>query len=63
MHEASLLSLNCEKATKELSWSPRLEIDECLKLVADWYRQSGRNPDKLLELTIEQIKFYESKVL
>ena len=22
MHEASLLSLNCEKATKELSWSP-----------------------------------------
>ena len=63
MHEASLLSLNCEKATKELSWSPRLGIDECLKLVADWYRQSGRNPEKLLELTLEQIKFYESKVL
>jgi len=63
MHEASLLSLNCEKATKELSWSPQLEIDECLKLVADWYRQFGRNPEKLLELTLEQIKFYESKVL
>jgi CDP-glucose 4,6-dehydratase len=62
MHEASLLSLNCEKAGKELSWSPRLEIDECLKLVADWYIQFGRDPDKLLELTLEQIKFYESKV-
>jgi len=62
MHEASLLSLNCEKAGKELSWSPRLEFDECLKLVADWYIQFGRNPDKLLELTLEQIKFYESKV-
>jgi CDP-glucose 4,6-dehydratase len=62
MHESSLLSLNCEKAAQELSWSPRLEIDECLKLVADWYKQFGRNPGKLFELTLEQIKFYESKV-
>lgn len=62
MHEASLLSLNCEKATKELTWSPRLEIDECLKLVADWYILFGSNPNKLFELTLEQIKFYESKV-
>jgi CDP-glucose 4,6-dehydratase len=61
MHESSLLSLNCEKAAQELSWSPRLEIDECLKLVADWYKQFGRNPGKLFELTLEQIKFYESK--
>ena len=50
-----------EKATKILSWSPRLEINECLTLVADWYIQFGRNPDNLLDLTIEQIKFYESK--
>ena len=62
MHESSLLSLNCEKAAEELSWLPRLEIDECLKLVADWYIQFGRNPGKLFELTLEQIKFYESKV-
>lgn len=62
MHESSLLSLNCEKAGKELSWSPRLEIDECLKLVADWYILFGSNPGKLFELTLEQIKFYESKV-
>ena len=39
MHEASLLSLNCEKAAQELFWSPRLNIDECLQLVADWYLQ------------------------
>jgi CDP-glucose 4,6-dehydratase len=62
MHEASLLSLNCEKAAQELSWSPRLEIDECLKLVADWYIQFGRDSDRLLELTLEQIKYFESKV-
>jgi CDP-glucose 4,6-dehydratase len=62
MHEASLLSLNCEKAAQELSWSPRLEIDECLKLVADWYIQFGRNSDRLLELTLEQIRYFESKV-
>ena len=62
MHEASFLSLNCEKAAKKLSWSPRLEIDECLKLVSDWYIQFARNPDKLFELTLEQIKIYESKL-
>jgi CDP-glucose 4,6-dehydratase len=62
MHESSLLSLNCEKAAQELSWSPRLEIDECLKLVADWYKQFGRNPGKLFELTLEQIKFYEFEI-
>ena len=62
MHESSLLSLNCEKAAQELSWSPRLEIDECLKLVADWYIQFGRDSDRLLELTLEQIKYFESKV-
>jgi CDP-glucose 4,6-dehydratase len=62
MHEASLLSLNCEKADQELSWSPRLEIDECLKLVADWYIQFGRDSDRLLELTLEQIRYFESKV-
>jgi CDP-glucose 4,6-dehydratase len=62
MHEASLLSLNCEKAAQELSWLPRLEIDECLKLVADWYIEFGRDSDRLLELTLEQIKYFESKV-
>jgi CDP-glucose 4,6-dehydratase len=62
MHEASLLSLNCEKAAQELYWLPRLEIDECLKLVADWYIQFGKDSDRLLELTLEQIKYFESKV-
>ena len=61
MYEASLLSLNCEKAAKELSWSPRLNINECSKLIADWYLQYESDPSKLLELTNDQIKYYESK--
>lgn len=61
MHEASLLSLNCEKAARELAWFPRLNIDECLTLVADWYLQYKRNPKNLYEITLEQIKYYESK--
>jgi CDP-glucose 4,6-dehydratase len=61
IHEASLLSLNCEKAAKDLLWVPKLDINECLKMVADWYLQYKSNPMKLIELTMEQITYYETK--
>jgi len=37
-HEAKLLSLNIEKAKKELNWKPRLELNETVKLTVDWYK-------------------------
>lgn len=61
IHEASLLSLNCEKAAKDLLWVPKLDINECLKMVADWYLQYKSNPTKLMDLTMEQITYYENK--
>lgn len=61
MHEASLLSLNCEKAVKELLWVPKLDINESLKMVADWYLHYRSNPKKMVDLTIEQIEYYERK--
>jgi CDP-glucose 4,6-dehydratase len=62
IHEASLLSLNCEKAEAELLWQPMLNIDECLVLVAEWYLLYKDQKDKLLELTLEQIEYYEGKM-
>jgi CDP-glucose 4,6-dehydratase len=59
--EASLLSLNCEKAAKDLFWKPKLDIDECLKMVADWYSQYKLNPKTLIDLTRDQIADYEIK--
>jgi len=61
IHEASLLSLNCEKAAKELFWTPKLNIDECLKMVTDWYLQYKIDPNKLNDLTINQIERFELK--
>jgi CDP-glucose 4,6-dehydratase len=61
MHEASMLSLNCEKSAKDLAWKPKLDINESLKMVADWYLQYKSNPKKMFDLTIEQITYYERK--
>jgi CDP-glucose 4,6-dehydratase len=61
MHEASLLKLNCEKASLHLNWNPRLNLDECLELVARWYLGFKENPENLLNLTLEQISYFESK--
>ena len=62
MHEAKLLKLNCEKARLKLNWTPKLNIDECLKLVADWYLEFKKNSNNLESLTLSQIEFYEKKM-
>lgn len=39
LHEANLLMLNIDKAKKRLGWKPRLNINQCIELVADWYKR------------------------
>lgn len=38
VHEAQLLMLDITKAKIRLGWKPRLNMQECISLVADWYR-------------------------
>ncbi len=38
VHEATLLTLSCEKAARELAWRPRWDFDETTRRVAAWYR-------------------------
>jgi CDP-glucose 4,6-dehydratase len=38
-HEAAILRLNCEKATRQLAWRPVWNIDTALARTADWYRR------------------------
>lgn len=58
--ESNLLSLNIKKAEKEIAWKPRLSINECVKLTADWYSgyYLGLNTQ---EITRDQIDYYLSK--
>jgi len=44
-HEAAILRLNCDKASRQLAWRPVWEIDTALAKTANWYRafhESGR---------------------
>lgn len=58
-HEATLLSLNIEKAAKLLQWTPVWNFDETVDHTVSWYRNalSGK-PSGEQELTRQQILSY-----
>lgn len=39
VHEAKLLMLNINKAKTRLGWKPRMDMQQCMALVADWYKR------------------------
>lgn len=39
VHEAKLLMLDINKVKTRLGWQPRLDIQQCLSLVTDWYKR------------------------
>ncbi|MBX7174446.1 MAG: CDP-glucose 4,6-dehydratase [Pyrinomonadaceae bacterium] len=59
-HEARLLKLDSTKAKTELKWLPKLTLAEGLQLTTEWYR-GFRDKTDLIELTKNQIEFYQNK--
>lgn len=57
--EATLLKLNCDKALAYLNWHSTLHYEQCVLLIAEWYKTfySGQKGDMYL-LTISQIEKY-----
>lgn len=41
LHEAKLLSLDITKAKRELSWTPKLGLDDALSWTGEWYKNPG----------------------
>ena len=39
LHEAKLLMLDISKARYRLGWRPRMNIDQCIAMTADWYKR------------------------
>jgi CDP-glucose 4,6-dehydratase len=39
LHEAGLLMLDISKVKFQLGWEPRMNIDQCVELTVDWYKQ------------------------
>ena len=57
--EATLLKLNCDKALAELHWHSTLHYEDCVRLIADWYRAYYLEQEKeMYQLSISQINEY-----
>lgn len=56
-HEANLLQLNCERANRDLGWSPRWDFDTTIGKTGEWYLSEGRG-ESVRELTESQILQY-----
>ena len=58
VHEANLLMLNINKAKSRLGWYPRMNMQQCMGLVVDWYKRY--QTEDVYELCVEEInKFLE----
>nr|WP_256464264.1 CDP-glucose 4,6-dehydratase [Bradyrhizobium sp. 44] len=56
-HEAAYLRLDCEKARKQLDWTPRLDLAQGLRLTVDWYKalRDGRDLRKFSLDQLDQV--------
>lgn len=59
LHEAKLLMLDITKAKVKLGWQPRMNIEQCIALVIDWYKKY-RDVCDVYELCVDEIKQYLS---
>lgn len=53
MHEAKLLMLDITKAKTKLGWKPRMNMQQCMELVADWYKRY--QAEDVYQLCVEEI--------
>ena len=54
VHEAKLLMLDITKAKTKLGWKPRMNMQQCMDLVADWYKRYQK--EDVYQLCIEEIE-------
>ena len=57
MHEAKFLSLNINKAKKELKWKPKLTLSQTVEFTIDWYKSFFKAKD-MENFSSEQIEMY-----
>ena len=58
VHEAKLLMLDITKAKTKLGWKPRMNMQQCMALVADWYKRY--RSDNVYQLCVEEITKFVS---
>lgn len=58
VHEAKLLMLDISKAKSKLGWKPRMNMQQCIDLVADWYKHY--QTEDVYQLCVKEINKYLS---
>ena len=58
-HEATLLNLSIEKASRLLSWKPKWDFATTIKRTVTWYDQVYHKAVTPLEITRSQIAEYQ----
>lgn len=58
-HEAKLLMLDITKAKTRLNWNPRLNMQQCIALVADWYKHY--KTEDVYTLCVDEIEKFVAK--
>lgn len=56
VHEANLLMLDITKAGQRLGWHPRMNIDECIRLTVDWYKQYRKKD--VYQCCVDETNYY-----
>jgi CDP-glucose 4,6-dehydratase len=59
VHEAGYLKLDASRAGKDLNWTPRLNLENALDWLVQWYRASQSRAD-MNSFSINQIQQYEA---
>ena len=57
-HEENYLRLNCTKANSRLDWMPKLNLEQGLEWVIEWYKQYEQN-NNMREITEQQIEEFQ----
>ena len=57
-HEENYLKLNCNKANFKLKWIPKLNLEQGLKWVMEWYKQYEQN-NNMRNITEQQIEKFQ----
>jgi len=54
-YESSLLQLDTSKVKKILKWKARLNLDETIEFVVDWYKNFQKNKENTIDISRKQI--------
>jgi len=61
-HEANYLKLDISKAKTKLGWSPSMDLEQALRLTAEWVQQLAAGAD-VRTITLQQIQTYQEEAI